>query len=520
MNQIQKFFSKPYWFYALILILMVLSGYLLFYDMHFGPWAFSDSAEYIISAKNLVEGNGLGIHSPSGNFMPLILHPPLYSLILAPFMALNLDILIVIKWLNIFLFAGSIFLLTFGIFRISQSFLFAIAVGILFLVSPAMLNNFNGAMSEPLFIFLSISNLILLNLFLKNGNKWYFWGAVVVASLATLTRYIGLTSIIMGVIFLFFCSERSWKRKIGISFGYGIITLIPITIWFLSNGIISGSMGARTVNLDISIVEALTVNRIAFTEILAKWLPFRTEWFPNWRSKVYTIYITVIIFGLLLISLVIAWWKRKFGYLKQPIALILSACFYMASYFGFLVASYLSSIPPDLNERMFSPLLIFIFIFMFGVLVTFIRVFKLPKFLHLIPVALVIILAISYWQQTRSIAIDRNTVEYSYSSPSWENSNLIREVKEITGRPILYSNHPTGVLIYTGFFPFDIYKLPEQLSQDSNDRELIVVLFYPISEEDQALIDDLKSKKAYENLLFVSTKEVSDGKILTIYFKK
>ena len=238
--QIQTFITKPYWFYGLILVLILLGGYLLFYDMNFGPWAFSDSAEYIISAKNLVEGYGLGVHAPNGAFMPLTLHPPFYSMLLAPFLFLNLDIFITIKWLNILFFTGSLFLVAYGIFRISQSTLWALTVAIIFLVSPALLDNFTGAMSEPLFIFLSIANFIFLNLYIKEKKKWYFWVAIITAGLATLTRYIGLTSIFTGVVLLLLFSEGTWKKRIGLSIGYAIVAFIPLIIWFIYVGIISG----------------------------------------------------------------------------------------------------------------------------------------------------------------------------------------------------------------------------------------------------------------------------------------
>lgn len=515
LTPLTTFFAKPYWVYALFVILAVLGGYLLFFDMHFGPWAFSDSAEYINSAKNLIAGNGLGIYAPDGKFMPLTLHPPFYSLLFAPFLALNLDSFLVIKWMNILLFAGTILVLGFGIYQITRSSTLALSVAILFLVSPAMLNNFNGAMTEPTFIFLTITNLVFLNVYLKQKKKWVFWLAVAAASLATLTRYIGLVSIFMGFLMLLLFAEHTWKKRITTSLLYLVAAAIPVGIWFISIGALSGSMAARNIELNKGIWEAITVNRIAFTEILAKWLPFRLEWFPSWRSKIIAIYATVLISTTLLIVLLVNWWKKRDQSLASPLILILSACTYLVSYLGFLIVSYFSSIPPDLNERMFSPLQVFIFIFMMGVLVLALKTFHYKKFFYLIPLTLVVILTISYWQQTRSNALDRHENPKSYSAPKWKNSELIQKIKGLEGRPIIYSNHPVAFMLHSGYYPYEMSSLTFHRDQKKLYDDFVIAIFKPVVADDQKILDELFGEEG-----ICSTKvETTDGVLYLVWFK-
>ena len=515
LTPLTTFFAKPYWLYALLVILAVLGGYLLFYDMHFGPWAYSDSAEYIISAKNLIAGNGLGIYSPSNNFMQLSLHPPFYSFLLTPFLAFNLDIFIVIKWLNIFLFTGTILVLGFGIYQITRSSILALSVAILFLVSPAMVNNFNGAMTEPTFIFLTIANLICLNIYLKQKKKWVFWLAIGAASLATLTRYIGLVSIFMGFLMLLLFAEHTWKKRITTSLLYLVATAIPVGIWFLSIGALSGSMAARNIELDKGVWEAITVNRIAFTEILAKWLPFRLEWFSLWRSKTMTIYATVLVSTTLLIVLLVNWWKKRDQNSSYPLILILSACTYLVGYLGFLIVSYFSSIPPDLNERMFSPLQVFIFIFVFGVLILALKTFHLKKFFYLVPLTVVVMLSISYWQQTRTIVLDRHENPKSYSAPKWKNSELIQEIKELEGRPIIYSNHPVGVILHTGFYPYEMSSLAFHHDQNKLYDDFVIAIFKPVEADDQRILDKLFELEGISSSMF----ETSDGVLYLVWLE-
>ena len=514
--RIQTFFSKPYWFYGIVAMMVMLAGYLLYYDMHFGPWAFSDSAEYIISAKNFVERNGLGIHAPNGNFMPLSLHPPFYSLILAPFLALNMDIFEAIKWLNILLFAGSVFILTFGGYQITKSILFSLSIGLIFLVSPAMLNNFNGAMTEPLFIFLSIANLICLNLFIKKKNKWFFWLAVVTASLATLTRYIGFASILMGFMFLVLFSEPSWKKRIKLALLYAISAGIPLLVWFISLGGNSGAMASRSFDLGKGFIESFTVNRIALTEILAKWLPFRITWFPSWKSKIITIYSTFLLCASLLLTLMINWWKKKGIHNSHPLFLLLSAGFYCVSYFAFLIISFFSSLPPDLNERMFSPLLIFIYILIFGSLFFVIPTLKLPKVMYLIPITLVVIISISYWQQTRSISHDRHMVASSYSAPKWKNSEIIAEINNFGYRPVIFSNQPLAILLHSGVFPYELTSLEHQFKENILPDDFYIVLFNPLTDDEQAKLENFLEDSEEKNLATLEKTVFGNGMIINI----
>lgn len=454
-----SFFSKSLWFYGLLLVLAGLGAYLLIYDMHYGPWAYSDSVEYIVSAKSLIAGKGLGIPAPDGSFLPLSLHPPFYSLLLVPFLALGLDAFDVIVGLNVLLFCLTLLTLGIGLYKTTRSGLLALTISALFLVSPAILRDFDGAMTEPLFIFLSLLNLFLLIKQIFQPSKWTYWGAVLCAALAMLTRYIGAVSIFSGFILLFFLPQKPRKEKITQSFGYALLSALPTAIWLISVSITSGSIASRSLQSGLSLGDALYTLRAAFMKVMVKWLPFRDIWFPTWKWKAYTVYLVIFVSAMMFLIIGWKWYRTRETEMTHPLALIFSAILYCGGYMGFLLVSLFSSLPPDLNERMMSPLQPLIWIIVFGSLVTLIQTYKLPKYVQIIPLALAVVLGISFWQQTRSLAMDRHFIGDGYAGPIWKNSETIRAAEQLPDDIPLISNEEAAVLLYTGNFPYVISEL-------------------------------------------------------------
>ena len=93
-------------------LLLITAIVALIYATRFGPWIFSDSVEYIVSARNFLMGRGIGLQLAAGEFQPIYLHPPFYPVALSALGVLGADLVTVARWLNIALFALSILRLT------------------------------------------------------------------------------------------------------------------------------------------------------------------------------------------------------------------------------------------------------------------------------------------------------------------------------------------------------------------------------------------------------------------------
>ena len=72
------------WVIAALICAAAAAG-ILFISMVQGPGVGGDATIYITSARNLLEGNGLGLINAAGEFRLIPYFPPFYSLVLAFF---------------------------------------------------------------------------------------------------------------------------------------------------------------------------------------------------------------------------------------------------------------------------------------------------------------------------------------------------------------------------------------------------------------------------------------------------
>ncbi|MCX6055655.1 MAG: hypothetical protein NTZ74_12225 [Chloroflexi bacterium] len=517
----KKSFSKitPLWYLLIVFVFLFCAVQILLYDMNFGPGAFSDSATYIISGKNLITEGRLGIYAPDGQFRPLSLHPPLFSLVLAPFYLLDLDIFTVVKWLDIILFCLTLTIITIGVLQISHSYILGLGIGVLFLVSKPMLKNFDAIMSESLFLVFTFSSFILLILYCSSPSRILFWGAIAAAGLASITRYAGFVSVLSGFFILMFFSAKNWKRRLRTSFQFLFFSSVPIVFWFVGIFIQNGTIGSRTIVPNIDLIKSLSFFKKAIMENLVLWLPFPETIFPHWENKATAIAVLILVTAILAVMLF-----RKNSISKQEdqkglYTLVIASLIFIVCYIGFLVVSLFSSVVPDYNERMFSPLQPFVLIVILGLLVALIRAYKLSNWLSAIPVTLILMIGLSFWRDTLAMIRDHHINPIGFGTPDWRSSATIRAVRLLPKNLILYSNEATGVLIQTGRYPYslsDLDFLSLRVSDTYPEKNSIIalILFSP-SRNCGTLCSMDEVEAQYEQQLISFTPEIitEDGKI-------
>ena len=168
-----------------------------------GPGIGGDATIYIFSAKNLLAGNGLGLIEPGGGFRLIPYFPPFYSLVLAFFGLVGLNLVLAAKWLNILLFGCLVLLLGFEMLRSSKSTFYTAVICLLVALSPLLIPVYSWAMSEPLAIFLGFLGLILLNRSLSNSNNTILLiGSALVVGLSMLTRYSHVSFLMTAIVIL------------------------------------------------------------------------------------------------------------------------------------------------------------------------------------------------------------------------------------------------------------------------------------------------------------------------------
>ena len=205
-----------------------------------------DSVAYISAARNLAAGNGF----TQWNGSSYVHAPPLFPLLLALTGVFGPDPADTAGYVNAFLCGLAIFLSSRWLWqhlrarpaptsRTLQTWLllWAIAVPVL---SPHLLRIASFALSEPLFILLTISALFTFNTFLDTGKRASLGLAAIFTALACLTRYVGIT-IPATMLLLLLLRKGTLSKKATDTVIYALIVGTPLSVWLLRNFLVSGT---------------------------------------------------------------------------------------------------------------------------------------------------------------------------------------------------------------------------------------------------------------------------------------
>ena len=446
---------------ASIFLIGILGSLVILYSTHWGPWVFSDSSGYIISARNLIAGHGLGLYGPSGAFHPLTLHPPLFSLLIGFFGWIGIDLLTAARWINVILFGLTISVVGLTIFTITHSPWLSIICSILILSMPDLIDIYSGAMSEPLFIFTGLLSISLVLLFLRNNRYLVLLAAAIAVGLSIITRYAGIAFLITGIVGLLLFSHRTWKNRIIDVLVYGSVGSIFVIGWLAWLKL--QSIENHSIQLSKNLSEQLTNFRLSVMEIFWSWLPF-TSHLPGYSYNLakYLAIITVVIF-LILIGLII--WKMYKSSGKPfdlssglPFAILMVV--FAIAYLIILTFSYLFTLPtPDLIARTLLPAHLALLLGFFMLCILFIRAWSSIKWVPIMLILLAVGVSISYMSDSLKIASQYHQNGSGYTSQYWRNSETIRTIEQLPVNIPLVSNESAAIYFYTNRPAYDISEL-------------------------------------------------------------
>ena len=444
-----------------ILLISLVGSLLIVYSTSWGPWVFSDSTEYLFSARNLIAGHGLGLYSPTGVFHPMVLHPPFYSLLLSLFGWMGIDLVAAARWINVILFGSTILLMGLSIYAFTHSSWLAIISSILVFSMPALIDINSGAMSEPLFIFTGLASISLILLFLRNNHRSVLLAAAFAASLSLFTRFVGLAFIIAGITGLLVFSPRTWKKRITDSFIFGLVSSLPIIGWLA--WLKFQSIILRSIQPEINLGDRLTKFRLGVMEIFWSWLPFNSLLPPYSYNLAKNLLIISIFLTLILLSLTV--WKvhknkLKIFNLNHGLFFVGMMGVYTIAYLIILTFSYVYTNPaPDLNNRTLLPVQIAFLLGFFILSHFFIRAWSSIKWLTLIPILLAAGISISYLDESLDIVSQYHQSGSGYTGRVWRASGTIQAIEQLPSNISLISNDSAALLFYTGRPAYDISEL-------------------------------------------------------------
>lgn len=463
-----------------LIAISISAVFLVLYSISkYGSAITHDSVAYIYASGSLLSGKGMLYF---GYDSPFVQWGPLFPLVLAGLESLGANLIIATAYFNGIVYALIILISGLWVLKATKKGILALMTSLAILVSIPLYYVSTFIWSETLFIFFTILFLILIEKYVEmtleeQGQKIvslkYLIFASIVAALACLTRYIGITVIIAGVIILLLQKKKFINKLLEIVL-FGTIAATPTIIWVVRNYILTETLTGGRFPSTTSINE----NTGLFFKTIALWITSADS-----QTMAYFI-LGIFIF----ISLIIIFTKKN-HLTSKIIALLI----FLIIYSAYLLFSASSVSFDGINNRLISPIypvLVLLIIFNLASIASKENARMFSKVFYNI---VMVILFLSWIIYPSTEIFD--AANYSYengagilASKWWENSPLIQYVREIPSDSIICSNCPDAVYIHSGkksiYLPkkegLDLYGL-DQFRKIVNENENVYIIWFEAS---------------------------------------
>lgn len=444
-------------------LLGLLGGAMVIYSSANGPWGFEDSATYIITARNLMRGIGEGYYSPDGLFHVWTLKPPLYSVVLSLFGRVGADLVAASRWLNILLFAVTIFLGGLILIQFSSAMELSFPTGLLLLGFPTMVRLSASTMSEPLFIVLFLAGTYgLLGLFKYRSGRWLVLSAVS-TSLLTMTRYIGVAMIPVGLLGILVFFPGSWKERSWKAVLFGVLASLPILVWEAWIYFrVDRSLGGRTVQFDwVDISGRLVQFYAPVTSYVMSWIPFGGD-VLGLRFRLRYGLIFLVIAAVVAVTLLAVRQADKSLVRMQAdrdFQLFGIAGFWLVAYLLFLAMVALVGNPPlPIDNRILLPFYAGLVLCLMGALACWKNAWFAGKrwWLNILPWSVALGVFFWYVPVTINQVMIPDHQGIGQTAYSWKSSETMAALRQLTKSTMIISNDSYAVWIWADRNAYDV----------------------------------------------------------------
>lgn len=459
-----------------ILAIALIGACFIFFATLNGLGTSPDSITYLSVANNLLSGHGLTTNNIPETYIPLTQYPPFYSIALALGSLMGDAPIAFARILGGFLFAGNIFLV--GILLKSllpEANWPAILGALLMLMAPAMLGIHLMAWSEPLFIMLLIISLLILNKALTNQSRFGLLVASISTGLAFLTRYAGIALVVTGFIGIILLSQKKIIQRFVDVVLYAIISSGPLIGLLLSNQLNAGS----ATNRSLAFHPISTASLLTGVRTINSWFGL-PENLSSWIHLSFIVGVVVLFTILTLVNIRIG--KNAFSI--SPTAksdlhpIIVLMLIFIFIYGGFLIfsISFIDANTP-LDNRILSPLYPLLVVIIVYMVARYAK-FNQKILTRLVPITFFLLLGGLYLNVSIPYISSARQNGIGFSTPRWENSQLIAEIKQLPPEIAIFSNVPEAIYLHSGHPASRLPRVFELSTQQTNpeyDLEMLDV---------------------------------------------
>jgi len=405
-----------------------------------------DSIAYIAGARSMAEGNGYREAWLASN-QPVTHFPPAFSSVLAFFGLFGADPLRAARWVNALLFGLNAALLGILGWRMTPSLTAGVVLAALFVTSGEMFSVHAVAMSEPLFILLSLLAFWMFDLYFERHHHWLWMIACgTFVGMAYLTRYAGLALAVTFVAALLIL-HTSWRKRLS-SIGIFLASVLPWALgWSIRNRLVAGNATNRAFAWHPLTSENIEPGLRVFSDFLIPIEPLRRVVF---RQPGMIEALIILVLGGVLVWVVVTAWR----YLSKPQqertgkeareVLSFTTGLFIFAYLASIVASMLMfDAATKFKLRILSPVLVSLLILMvvFGIWLR-------SRRRDVVVVLTLLILTVSSYKLYGTFNTWAKS-ELGYASFQWYDSKAMEYLSALPEDVMIYTNEPGAVYLYT-----------------------------------------------------------------------
>jgi 4-amino-4-deoxy-L-arabinose transferase-like glycosyltransferase len=438
--------------FAILGLLAIAALVLVLYATPEGLGLSDDSIAYIAGARSMLAGHGyreawLASNGPVTHF------PPAYPAALVSLGWFGLDPLRGARLVNAALFALSTFVMGILGWRMTRSLLAGLILATLFLANGSLLQVYASALSEPLFIFLSLLAFWMFDLYFERDAHWlWLVSCGVLVGLAYLTRYAALGLAVTFLIALMLL-HRTWAKRWQ-SAAIFLVGLVPWAAgWAIRNVVVGGTATNRKLVWHPITAGNFDTALRTISEFLVPVEPWRAAWF---RVPGLFLSLVSLILGLILVWIVVKVTKGTREARAASLSVIsLTNALYVFCYLAaiFVAMSWFDA-STKFKLRILAPEYVSLLI-----LLLVAGRWGWGRRRELALALAVAIVGVSTFGQYAAVTGLRKGGQ-GYASFRWYDSRAMAFLRSLPADVMIYTNEPGAVYLYTGR---GTYVLPDRL---------------------------------------------------------
>lgn len=429
--------------FAILGLLAAIGVFLILKATPEGLGLSDDSIGYIAGARSMLAGQGyreawLASNGPVTHF------PPGFSSVLAFVGWFGLDPLRGARLVNALLFGLNTLLLGILGWRMTKSLPAGLVLAVFFVANDSMLQVHAVAMSEPLFIFLSLLSFWAFDLYFERDTHWLWLIACgILVGWAYLTRYSGLALVATFIVGLAILRD-SWRKRLA-GIGIFLAGALPWMIgWGLRNELVAGNATNREL-----LYHPITASNFdtALYNVSTFLMPVE-----EWRRSLFKIPglfegAVVLVLGAVLIWILVRGGKRflRPQQTRRPEIVSFINGLYV---FGYLAAIFASMSFFDASTKFKLRILAPVYVSLLILSVALGMWVWRRRREAVIVLGLVIFGLMAYGQYSAVTQLMRGG--QGYASFQWYDSQAMKFLRKLPPGIKIYTNQPAAVYLYTG----------------------------------------------------------------------